>query len=467
MLSVRDLVADLGLTLLSGEHNAELPVRWVHMSELHDPTPWLSGGEVLLSTGMQLESDEDQREFVERLVERRLAALGFGTGFGFDTVPAGIISAAAAHGFPVFEVPYELPFIAVSEAAFTRLVNEEYAVLRRALAAQDRLTQIVLTERGLGDLVAALATLVGAAVILFDARGEVLAEHAFRRRLDADTVASLAAEVRERARRNDIHQFIPTVEEPTRSLALAVVADGSAATPGRGGPGAEAWIVAVRDAGPLSDFDRLTLRHAVTIVALELLRERSAHDTERRLAGDVIAATVSGELQGAELRRRLEPFGLTDRVGAIVIDRQRDHRPAPAVEAALAGALRAEAIAGVVADTGSLICALIPGLQDEDLFSVAGRVAGRVQRELGRPVLLGVGRAVAVEQARRTFHEARCTLEAVAMASGSGGPRGTATVSPLVPPRGRTRAARAAHVWRRTTTWARSSCCSLCRTTRR
>ena len=30
------------------------PVRWVHISELADPTPWLSGGELLLTTGMQL-----------------------------------------------------------------------------------------------------------------------------------------------------------------------------------------------------------------------------------------------------------------------------------------------------------------------------------------------------------------------------------------------------------------------------
>ena len=66
MLTVADLIADLELPLLAGEANIELPVRWVHMSELADPTPWLSGGEVLLSTGMQLQSPQVQREFIER-----------------------------------------------------------------------------------------------------------------------------------------------------------------------------------------------------------------------------------------------------------------------------------------------------------------------------------------------------------------------------------------------------------------
>ena len=76
MLTVADLIADLELPLLAGEANIELPVRWVHMSELADPTPWLSGGEVLLTTGMQLQSPQVQREFIERLVDRQLAALG-------------------------------------------------------------------------------------------------------------------------------------------------------------------------------------------------------------------------------------------------------------------------------------------------------------------------------------------------------------------------------------------------------
>jgi len=85
MLTVRDLVGGLELALLAGEEGLDLPIRWVHMSELLDPTPWLSGGEVLLTTGMQLGSEADQREFVTRLADSRLAGLGFGVGFGFGS----------------------------------------------------------------------------------------------------------------------------------------------------------------------------------------------------------------------------------------------------------------------------------------------------------------------------------------------------------------------------------------------
>src|SRR3984885_14168074 len=181
MLTVRELLRDLDVSLMAGERSLNLPVRWVHISEILDPTPWLAGGELLLTTGMQLDTPDRQREFITRLADHHLAGLGFGTGFLHESVPEPLLEVAAEREFPVFEVPYEVPFIAITEAAFTELVNEQYAVLRRALAAQERLERIVLSERGLEALVSALATLIGAGVVGFDSRGEPLEQHAFHR----------------------------------------------------------------------------------------------------------------------------------------------------------------------------------------------------------------------------------------------------------------------------------------------
>src|SRR5947209_18098166 len=194
MLTVRDLLQDLDVRLLTGERSLHLPVRWVHISELLDPTPWLSGGELLLTTGMQLDTPAQQREFLARLADHHLAGLGFGTGFKHPSVPKPLLELASEREFPVFEVPYEVPFIAVTEAAFTQLVNEQYAVLRRALGAQERLERIVLSERGLEALAGTLATLIGAAVLVFDARGEPLVQRAFRREIDGRVLEGLRGE---------------------------------------------------------------------------------------------------------------------------------------------------------------------------------------------------------------------------------------------------------------------------------
>jgi DNA-binding PucR family transcriptional regulator len=134
VLSVESLVAELGLTLATGEERARVSVRWVHSTELLDPTPWLRGGELLLTTGLQLMGAKPQREFVERLAEREIAGLGFGTGFVHKKVPAAILNTARKRDFPLFEVPYELPFIAVTERVFAQLLDERYELLQRNMA---------------------------------------------------------------------------------------------------------------------------------------------------------------------------------------------------------------------------------------------------------------------------------------------------------------------------------------------
>lgn len=419
MLTVRELTAELDLRLLAGEANAELPIRWVHMTELADPTPWLSGGEVVLTTGLQLDTPARQRAFTELLADHQLAGLGFGIGFGHEQVPPALVRAAQAREFPVFEVPYETPFIAVTEAAFSKLVNEQYALLRRALAAQERLERVVLAQRGLETLAGTLATLIGATVIVFDARGEPLAQHAFRRQLEDEELGALRSGVRERVGRREHVPFMPALPDPSRGLAIPVASEGGS---GSGVPAPEAWLVAVKDDAPLSDFDRLVLRQAVTIVALELLRERVAGDTERRLAGDLLAGLLAGELAGSDLQRRLEPFGLGGAVSVLALPKPGVvagpgvRGPGLAVaEAALSAALRAEAVPALVAHRDQVV-ALIPGMEDESLFALAERVAERLATELpGQSLTVGVGRAVSGAEARRGFHEARCTLEASAM----------------------------------------------------
>jgi purine catabolism regulator len=145
-LTVESLIAELGLELSSGQGAADAHVRWVHITELIDPTPWLKGGELLLTTGIQLDGPKTQHELIERLVEHEIAGLGFGTGFAHKKIPVALVNAARKHDFPVFEVPYELPFIAITERVFAQLVDERYEMLQRSMAGD------VLAEALTGSL---------------------------------------------------------------------------------------------------------------------------------------------------------------------------------------------------------------------------------------------------------------------------------------------------------------------------
>ena len=167
-LTVQSLITELGLELASGHESANAHVRWVHSTELPDPTPWLRGGELLLTTGIQLDGPKVQRELIERLADHEIAGLGFGTGFTHKRLPAALLTAARKRSFPLFEVPYELPFIAITERAFAQLVNERYEILQRNMVGDvlaEALTghlypeelQARLRPFGIGEQMAVLA----------------------------------------------------------------------------------------------------------------------------------------------------------------------------------------------------------------------------------------------------------------------------------------------------------------------
>jgi purine catabolism regulator len=163
-LTVEKLVADLGLEVAAGRVRAGNPVRWVHISAEVDPTPWLSGGELLLTSGAQLRGDEDRARFIDRLAAHDLAGVGIGLGESMPGAPRALIEGADRAGFPLFEVPWSMPFITITETAMGRLVNERYDILRRGVVVQQALENLVLEGRGLGEIVATIGAAVGGTV---------------------------------------------------------------------------------------------------------------------------------------------------------------------------------------------------------------------------------------------------------------------------------------------------------------
>ena len=60
---MRELVqeAGLGLVLLTGEVGLENAIEGIHLSDLEDPTPWMTSGMVLVTTGATFAEDPDGR----------------------------------------------------------------------------------------------------------------------------------------------------------------------------------------------------------------------------------------------------------------------------------------------------------------------------------------------------------------------------------------------------------------------
>ena len=407
MLTVASLVQGCGLELVAGEADADRDIRWVHISELDDPTRWLSGGELLLTTGIQLKTPAKQRRFIELLHANDVAGLGFGTGFSAKRLPKGLIAEAEARGMPLFEVPYEMPFIAITEYAFGKLVNDQYDVLQRAGEVHERLERLVLQGKGLQQVLESIAGAAGGSAMVFDAGGAEVARHPKEEGPPTELIDTIAAEVAGRDGAGQVSYFTPGAPELIdRALAVPVS--------GRRDASPIAWLVVVSENGSLGPFERLISRQAAMVVGLELMRERVVRETERRLAGDLLSEALSGRLDVDEAAGRLRPFGIGDDAAVLVFEVDDPQGAEAGVESRLA-----ELGGGLVATTSAagrpLLCAVV-GTDGAAPFDIATSLRetllshGTVRAAVSRPVSVG--------SLRRAFHEARCALEATSLSNG-------------------------------------------------
>jgi len=301
-ITIRDLIAhkDLGLQVEGGASGLDRAVRWVHTSELSDPTQWLRGGELLLTTGMGLVgSPAVQRAYIRRLSRAGLAGLGFGLGFGFEEVPAAIVRAADREGFPVLAVPYPVPFIAIAEAVSSRLAEERMRDAQMSIEIHESLASLVSEGAGPADVLDDVIALAGGWALLFDLRGHVVARSASVGVARPNPIEVWSALPRGLVERHGAMTASEVSPQGTM-VGLAVMA-------GKRHEG----VLVFGKKQKLEARDRIVVRHAVTVLGLLLSSRRAIVEAERRVAGDILSEAFSGRLTGSALKRRLELVGFS------------------------------------------------------------------------------------------------------------------------------------------------------------
>jgi len=392
-LHVGDLlrVPGLALKVVGGEAGLDRSVRWVHVSELEDPTPWLKGGELLLTTGMGVgKSPARQRAYLERLASAGLAGLGFGVGFSHARAPKAVADAADRLRFPVIEVPYPVPFIAITEAISSRLASEQYEVLQHSLDVQQELTRAVLDGRGLPAIVAELARAIGGWAVVFDLRGIPLGA-------SPSSASARASRLWEELRESRPEEmgFSVSVADPGDHISVQPV----------GAKGRVEAFLAVGKPEALSQFDRLVASHALSLLAVELGKSREVAEAERRLRGDFLDALVRGELPADEAARGLRRFGL-DPDGEVMVVGLESPLPTEEITWEVEDALSRREGGFLTSPRDGVLFVLMPPHPAADMEELRRGLETRAKVQ----VRAGVGSAVRTADAAQSLREAAYAL---------------------------------------------------------
>lgn len=399
-----------GPTVVAGAAGMQGRVRWAHVAEVADIAHLLRGGELVLTTGLLLPSDDAG---LTRYVDD-LAAVG-AAGLVVELVrrwseeiPGALVAAAEKHGLPLVTLAHETRFVTVTEAVVALIVDAQLAELRAAEQVHETFTALTVAGAEPAEVLREVARTAGLPVVLETLGHEVLAYDA----AGADPTA-LLADWGQRSRS-------VTVSERTAYHEDA------------------GWLVTVVGARG-ADWGRLVLvspeapphRHVVvaeraaSALAVHRLVARDRESLERQTHRTLLAQLLGEAQPPTDLSARAAALGVPlERRQLVGIAIRPGTSPAPAQTLATQEVLRdlAEATAlaarrvtvpalvGVVDDTS--VRALLSLPPQAALDGVLRRLATEVHRvaattQHGLPVVVAAGTTVTVaSDVRRSLGEA-------------------------------------------------------------
>lgn len=281
--TIRDLIADRTLELeLLVDGDLDRKIRWVHVTELADASPYLVGDEFVLTAGVWRSRRHSAEGFVRALQSRDIVGIGYGLLVGDNQVPAAVQRACKEAGVPLVGVPVGTPFVAISQWFVERLTVDRESALQATL----KLTSDLLAAADRSSVEAALTAVArllrrstGHDVWIADDAGRLLA----RAGVSPDAEARHRAVVAARTGRSEVDGW---VVQPvgTGRVPAAVIA------------------VAVDDTSDLELQSRIDA--ARPVVSLVLAREHAVRESERRLAGEVVSMVLGRQVEAASARMR-------------------------------------------------------------------------------------------------------------------------------------------------------------------
>ena len=424
---IRDVLAleDLqraGVHVVAGAEHLEREIRWVHTGEIPDIAKFLSGGEVLLTAGTGLgTAPAARRRYVRELASAGAAAVIIELGRSLRQIPKEMIEEADKHGLVLVELEREVPFVRVTHAVHTSLVNRAYEALARATEIEEALTQLILDGASLDAVMSFLAEQLGNPALLEDGGRRVVA---YGRA--AGPIAPILRSWRDHSRHRAHRQASAAAqiaETQPRCIWTSVALRG------------EIWgrLHVLEADTPLDDLARLTVSRAAATIALHLMAERGAHlsDTaEQMLVADVVQP--NGRLPGRDFLDKATGLGVELQGELIVLAFGSGERGANSrhrydgteVLQPLRRAMRAVRWPGVVGEVDHRAIAVARAYPAAELRELAMKLLGA----LPAGTHVGISKPTRASLLPRAFSEARAAEQL-----GPGSARGLCTSMTILP----------------------------------
>ncbi|GEA14688.1 transcriptional regulator [Moorella sp. E308F] len=302
-ITVREALKLGGLqraTLLAGEAGLDNVIKFVDILEIPDPRGWLRPNEFIITTGYAVKNDlEAQLNLLRELAGAGGAGLAIKFGRFIGAVPEEMCRLAGELKLPLLSVPDDVPYVEITNPLMAAIVNEQARQLEYSEKVHRKLTQVALEASNLQAVATALAALVEREVVICNEEFKPLAEAG---KGPSSETFQLPPEEAKRLNLTQKAVEVALWYKGTRRRYFASPVDVR---------GRRYGYVMVEGQTPLSELNHIALEHAVTVTALQMVKEEAVAEVQRSLQRDLLEDLIAGAFRHRELAvSRAEALGI-------------------------------------------------------------------------------------------------------------------------------------------------------------
>lgn len=241
--------------VISGEEGLNRIVRHIDIMEVPDVSGWLREGELLLTTAYAIRHDPTLLpKLVEQLAQKEAAALAIKTERFLHDMPIEMVQMSNNYNLPLIQLPNNVPYMDIIHSVMEQIIDKQASLLRRSEEIYKTLTTLVLDNSGIQAVADNVAALLKAPIWLMDKAGETIVSSP----INASDISS--SETR--------YWSIKVDKQLEGKLFLGKK--------------------------KLDELDLVCIEQAKLVFSLELMRIKTALDTEIKLRGDFIEELLNG-----------------------------------------------------------------------------------------------------------------------------------------------------------------------------
>lgn len=369
IITIRELLSIpyLQTKIIAGTAGLEREITWAHVCELPDPTPWVTGGELIMTTGLAIPRIAQEQElYLQRLLDAGVSGLAIAENMYAPELTNPLLASADRNAFPILLTAHDIPWIAISRTVADANTHKDHARVVQMLRVYEIARQAI-HNTSIATILSMLGDIIHCTLYVLDPVNRKPLYHDVKL---PDNIANILSYLRSSKMSRSL-----AVQRIERSGVTVLLLSVPASRP--------ALLLAITHSTVVPE--NLVLRHITTIVGLIVEKNTAMHERQRRLGAEIMTGLIEGRLTADAAYYLLAEHELGEEPRCIVACSAGEH---PFEQAWLHLHLYARSIPHLLTRRGNVLFAFLPattsalsGLRDE----LPARVRMGVSNTLGLP----------------------------------------------------------------------------------